>query len=309
MEVSGAGDGTGRIKDAILIAGPTASGKSALALELAVRTGGAVVNADSMQVYSVLHTLTARPGQAEEARAPHFLYGHVHPAAAHSAGAWLRDVLALFDEGRLAGRRPIFVGGTGLYLRALSEGISQMPEIPPHIRERWRWRLGEEGPGKLHRLLMLEDPRAGMLLKATDSQRIVRALEVIEASGRSILQWQAERGRPLVDPATATRFVIDPDRAELVGRIERRFDRMVDDGAMGEARALAALGLDPALPAMKAIGVRELIAADAGLMGVDQAILLAKTATRQYAKRQATWFRHQLGPEWRRVGSAGEALS
>jgi tRNA dimethylallyltransferase len=307
MTVSGAddvvGNGSGRVKNAILIAGPTASGKSALALDLAERTGGVVINTDSMQVYSVLKVLTARPGAEDEARVPHFLFGHVHPATAYSTGAWLRDVVALLDGGQLEGRRPLFVGGTGLYFRALAEGISEMPDIPPHIRDRWRWRLGEEGPGKLHRLLMREDPQVAMRLKASDSQRIVRALEVLETSGRSILQWQAERGMPLIDSATAHHFVIEPDRTELVERIDRRFDRMIDMGGLEEARAVAALGLDPALPAMKAIGVRELIAADAGEIALDEAVTRAKIATRQYAKRQATWFRHQFGPAWKRLQS------
>ncbi len=292
------------MKDAILIAGPTASGKSALALELAERRGGVIVNTDSMQGYSVLDVLTARPTAAELARVPHLLYGHVHPAKPYSTGAWLRDVTRLIDEGAFSARRPIFVGGTGLYFRALAEGISEMPEIPTVVRERWRYELAEHGSAKLHRILMREDSAAAMTLRPTDSQRIVRALEVLEASGRSILAWQAARGRPLIDRATARFFVIEPERAALVERIEARFDRMLDKGALEEVRSLAALDLDPALPAVKAIGVRELQAALAGEMSFEEAILRAKIATRQYAKRQATWFRHQLGPEWRRLEPA-----
>ncbi|MBZ9797934.1 tRNA (adenosine(37)-N6)-dimethylallyltransferase MiaA [Mesorhizobium sp. ES1-4] len=300
IENSGTGAGEGRVKNAILIAGPTASGKSALAVELAERTGGVIVNTDSMQGYSVLDVLTARPEAADLARAPHFLYGHVHPGTAYSTGAWLRDVMKLIDDGALS-RRPIFVGGTGLYFRALAEGISEMPDIPQSIRDRWRYELKEHGAVKLHGTLLREDSKVAMQLNPTDSQRIVRALEVLDASGRSILEWQAERGRPLIDRQSAHFLVIEPDRAALVGRIERRFDRMLDKGALQEVKQLAALRLDPDLPAMKAIGVRELQAAMAGLSSFPEAIERAKIATRQYAKRQATWFRHQLGPEWRRL--------
>ncbi|RWA65972.1 tRNA (adenosine(37)-N6)-dimethylallyltransferase MiaA [Mesorhizobium sp.] len=308
--------GEGRVKNAILIAGPTASGKSALALDLAERQGGIIVNTDSMQGYSVLDVLTARPGSTDLARAPHHLYGHVHPSVAYSTGAWLRDVTKLIEDRLLAERpvgafveRPvIFVGGTGLYFRALAEGISDMPEIPTAIRDRWRYELKEQGAERLHRILMREDSAVGMQLRPTDGQRIVRALEVLDASGRSIAEWQAARGRPLIDRDSARFLVIEPDRAELVGRIETRFDRMLDIGALDEVRELLALNLDPDLPAMKAIGVRELQAAMAGQSSFPEAIERAKIATRQYAKRQATWFRHQLGPEWRRLPVAGGAM-
>lgn len=296
------------MKNAILIAGPTASGKSALALDLAERKGGIIVNTDSMQGYSVLDVLTARPSAVELARAPHVLYGHVHPSVAYSTGAWLRDVTRLIEDGALSGRPVVFVGGTGLYFRALAEGISDMPDIPRSVRERWRYELKEQGAEKLHRLLMHEDSAVAMQLRPTDGQRIVRALEVLDASGRSILEWQAERGRPLIDRDSARFLVIEPDRTELVARIEARFDRMLDNGALDEVRQLTALDLDPDLPSMKAIGVRELQAAMAGQIGFPEAIERAKIATRQYAKRQATWFRHQLGPEWRRVRSSDESV-
>jgi tRNA dimethylallyltransferase len=292
--------GEGRIRNAILIAGPTASGKSRLALELAEHLAGTVVNADSMQVYSVLDVLTARPSVEEMQRAPHLLYGHVHPNIAYSTGAWMRDVLALADSGRLSAT-PIFVGGTGLYFRALEDGISEMPDIPKPTRERWRYELADKGADKLHRILMRWDPEVAMMLRAGDGQRIVRALEVLESSGRSILKWQAERGKPLIDRESATFIVIEPDRAELVARIGRRFDGMIEAGALEEVKALAALDLDPQLPAMKAIGVRELQAALSGEMSMAEAIERAKIATRQYAKRQSTWFRHQLGPRWLRL--------
>nr|WP_210334752.1 tRNA (adenosine(37)-N6)-dimethylallyltransferase MiaA [Mesorhizobium mediterraneum] len=292
-----------------MIAGPTASGKSALAVDLAERNGGVIVNTDSMQGYSVLDVLTARPTAAELARVPHFLYGHVHPSTAYSTGAWLRDVMKLIDNGAFLERPVIFVGGTGLYFRALAEGISEMPDIPQSIRDRWRYELQEQGAAKLHRILLREDSAAGMMLKPTDGQRIVRALEVLDASGRSILEWQAARGRPLIDRASTRFFVIEPDRAALVERIGARFDRMLEKGALDEVRRLTDLGLDPDLPAMKAIGVRELQAAMAGELSFPEAIERAKIATRQYAKRQATWFRHQLGPEWLRLRPGDRAGS
>ncbi|RAZ88330.1 tRNA (adenosine(37)-N6)-dimethylallyltransferase MiaA [Mesorhizobium hawassense] len=306
IETSGRQAGEGRIKNAILIAGPTASGKSALALDLAERGGGVIVNTDSMQGYSVLDVLTARPSAAEMARVPHFLYGHVHPSTAYSTGAWLRDVTKLIEDGVLPGRPVVFVGGTGLYFRALAEGISDMPDIPASVRERWRYELKEQGAERLHRLLMHEDSAVAMQLRPTDGQRIVRALEVLDASGRSILEWQAARGRPLIDRDSARFLVIEPDREQLVRRIEARFDRMLDKGALDEVRQLMALDLDPDLPAMKAIGVRELRAAMAGQSGFPEAIERAKIATRQYAKRQSTWFRHQLGAEWRRLRPGDE---
>lgn len=289
------------MKNAILIAGPTASGKSALALDIAERKGGVIVNTDSMQGYSVLDVLTARPSAAETARVPHYLYGHVHPSTAYSTGAWLRDVTGLIAEGILSGRPAVFVGGTGLYFRALAEGISDMPDIPPSVRERWRYELKEQGAERLHLILMHQDSAVAMQIRPTDGQRIVRALEVLDTSGRSILEWQAARGQPLIDRDSAGFLVIEPDRGELVARIGARFDQMLDKGALDEVRQLMALDLDPNLPAMKAIGVRELQAAMAGHMGFPEAIERAKIATRQYAKRQTTWFKHQLGPEWQRL--------
>ena len=255
-----------------------------------------------MQVYAVLDVLTARPRGDDRARAPHLLYGNVHPSRAYSTGAWLRDVESLSAE--LAGRPAIFTGGTGLYFRALTEGLSEMPAVPAEIRDRWRSRLAEEGPERLHALLSEKDPETAAALAPPDGPRIVRALEVLAASGRSIRARQARQGRPLVDRATTRFLVVEPDRADLVTRIERRFDRMVEEGVLDEVRAFSALGLDASLPAAKAIGLRELEAALAGRIDLNEAIARAKTATRQYAKRQSTWFRNQLGPEWRRIGSA-----
>ncbi|PWK72843.1 tRNA dimethylallyltransferase [Aminobacter sp. AP02] len=253
----------------------------------------------------MLNVLTARPGTDDLARVRHFLYGHVSPATAYSTGSWLRDVAVAADSGLFVEKPPIFVGGTGLYFRALAEGISEMPDIPTEIRDRWRWRLNEEGAPRLHRLLMNVDSAVAMRLKASDGQRIVRALEVLEASGRSILKWQADKGHPMIDLATARFIVIEPERELLITRIDARFDKMIELGALDEVKAITAMRLAPELPAMKAIGVRELASAMAGEQSFDMAIERAKIATRQYAKRQSTWFRNQFGPEWRRIG--GEA--
>lgn len=296
------------LKTAVLIAGPTASGKSALALEIARRENGIVVNADSMQVYAVLRVLTARPGDAELALVPHHLYGHVDPRQAYSTGQWVRDVARLVRSEGLAGRRVVFVGGTGLYFRALLEGLSSMPSIPAPIREKWRAALVEDGAGALHAVLERDDPQSAAAIGPADGQRIVRALEVFEASGRSIAYWQGIAGHPLVDRENARLIVLEPDREILRQRIDTRFDAMMKEGAMEEARALWALRPDPAMPVMKAIGVRELIAADRGELSMADAIERAKTATKQYAKRQSTWFRNQLGPGWLRVARGKDAL-
>lgn len=291
---------TGTLENAVLIAGPTASGKSSLALDVARRAGGTVVNADSMQVYNVLSVLTARPGARDMAKAPHRLYGHVHPADPYSTGRWLRDVAALAREGE-AGSPFVFVGGTGLYFRALTEGLSPMPEVPAAVRAHWRGRLAREGPETLHRLLAGRDPDAGGAIDPADGQRIVRALEVLDVSGRPIGDWQAMRSTPLVETAAARMVVLEPDRTLLNERIDARFEGMVAAGALDEVSALLALRLDPSTPAMKAIGVRELAPVVTGEASLADALTAAKTATRRYAKRQATWFRHQLGGQWTRM--------
>lgn len=291
--------------DAILIAGPTASGKSGLALRLARESGGAIVNADSMQVYSTLRVLTARPSEAEMEEVPHHLYGHVPPSRSYSTGEWLRDVEELASSGKLAGRTTIFVGGTGLYFQALTCGLSRMPDIADEVRRRWRLRLAEEGAAELHSLLGGLDPAAAAMLRPSDGQRIVRALEVIETSGRSIVEWQRERSEPLVDLRQSRAFIIEPDREELYARIDERFDRMLLEGAADEVRALLAQEIDPAMPARKAIGVPEIAAALAGVTDLATAIDEAKRATRRYAKRQSTWFRNQTGPGWSRIAGPG----
>lgn len=297
------------VKDAILIAGPTASGKSALALHMAKKTGGFIVNTDSMQVYDVLDLLSARPQPDELREAAHYLYGHVPPSVSYSTGKWFADVEVLLSRSDLKERTPIFVGGTGLYFKALLGGLSQMPEVPVDIREYWRSRMGEEGAEALHAMLMARDPEIAATLRPTDSQRIVRALEVFEGTGKSLLHWQKVTGTALVDDASATKIVLLPDRKWLGERIAQRFNLMWDHGALDEVHALMALDLDPALPAMKAIGVREIAAFFASEMTREEAIERSVIATRQYAKRQSTWFRNQLDQSWNVYSSGHEALS
>lgn len=292
-------DGPEPLRNAILIAGPTASGKSALALEAALATGAEIVNADSMQVYSVLDVLTARPPAADLAAAPHRLYGYVPPDRGHSTGAWLRDVARLAADA--GGRRHVFVGGTGLYFNALAGGLSHMPDIAADIREAWRERLRREGADALHAVLRGQDPESADRIRAGDGQRIVRALEILDQTGQSLSHWRSRRGTPLVDMASARCILVEPDRAMLHRRIEARFEAMVSAGAIEEVRALVERGLDPALPAMKAIGVRELAGVLRGEVAMAEALDRAKAATRQYAKRQMTWFRNQFGPEWRKI--------
>lgn len=285
----------------VLIAGPTASGKSAMALLLAERHDGVVINADSMQVYRELRVLTARPTEAEEARAPHRLYGHVGAASRHSVGKWLEDVAAVLDEARAAGRLPIFVGGTGLYFKALTEGIAPVPEIPEAVRAEWRERGAREHPAALHRLLAERDAEGAAAVGVTDRARIVRALEVVEGTGRPLREWQRQSSPPLIEAAEARRIVLAPDRAVLGERIDLRLARMVEEGAVAEAAALARLGLPPDLPSMKAIGVGEFADHAAGRISLDMALRKVRTETRRYAKRQMTWFRNQM-TDWTVLG-------
>lgn len=286
---------------AILITGPTASGKSALAVELAKRHGGAVVNADSMQVYDTLRILTARPSEEEMKGVPHHLYGYVPAGEAYSTGAWLRDVAALLPELRAKGQLPVFVGGTGLYFKALSGGLSDMPAIPDDIRNRLRARLLDEGAEVLHSELAQVDPAAAGGLSIQDGQRIVRALEVMAATGQSILRFQGQGGPMLVDPASAEKIVVLPERAVLHQRINGRFEKMLEQGAEDEVKALLALGLPPEMPVMKAIGVSQIAAMLRGEMGRSEVIEKGAAATRQYAKRQMTWFRNQMDESWKRL--------
>jgi len=278
----------------VLIAGPTAGGKSALAEAIARDRNGVVINADAMQVYRELRVLTARPDAVAEAALPHLLYGHVPAAERYSVGRWLADVAAALAEAREAGRLPVIVGGTGLYFKALTEGLAEVPPIPDAVRESVALRLGRLGPAALHAELERLDPVSATSLSPGDAARVARALEVLEATGRRLAEWRLRPSPPLIDPGRAERWVVLPERAELHRRIEDRLDRMVAVGAIEEVAALAALGLAPSMPAMKAIGVRELLDYLAGRRSLPEALVIAKTATRRYAKRQETWLRHQM---------------
>ncbi len=286
--------------DAILITGPTASGKSALALRLAQQAGGVVINADSMQVYDTLRLLTARPSEADMEGISHRLYGHVCALQAYSTGEWLRDVTRLLTEVRAQGKMPVFVGGTGLYFRALAGGLSDMPEISQEVRCRVRLRLKEEGSEALHADLAGRDAVAAGILKPGDGQRIVRALEVLEETGQPISAFQDRKGPVVIDPARARKLVVLPDRKVLAERINRRFAQMLDHGAVEEVGQLLSLDPDPDLPAMRAIGVREIADMLAGRMSRAQVIERCSALTRQYAKRQMTWFRNQMDDSWER---------
>ncbi|HBT69475.1 MAG TPA: tRNA (adenosine(37)-N6)-dimethylallyltransferase MiaA [Agrobacterium sp.] len=287
--------------DAILITGPTASGKSALALRLARERGGVVINADSMQVYDTLRVLTARPSEDEMEGVPHLLYGHVPASSLYSTGEWLREISALLPDLRKQGRFPVIVGGTGLYFKALTGGLSDMPAIPDEIRDRLRSRLVKEGPAFLHAELSRLDPAMAEGLQPGDGQRIVRALEVIEATGKSIRDFQKANGPVIVDPERAQKFVVLPERPVLHDRINRRFETMMESGAVEEVKALLALNLPPDATAMKAIGVSQIADMLAGRMSEAEVIEKSAAATRQYAKRQMTWFRNQMGPDWTRI--------
>lgn len=282
--------------DAVLIAGPTASGKSALALNLARDFGGAVINADSMQIYRELRILSARPDDAEQALAPHYLYGFVSALEPFSVGKWLDAASAALADCREKGLVPLVVGGTGLYFAALTEGLSPIPEIHASIRVEARQRLVEIGNERFHAELAARDPVMAERLPVGDSQRLVRAWEVIEATGQSLAEWQQLKSPPVLTGSFAS-FVLKPDRTWLQARIATRFAAMIKDGALDEVRALKAKGLREDLPAARALGVPQLIAHLDGRLSLEQAMEAAVSETRRYAKRQMTWFRHQM-PDW-----------
>jgi tRNA dimethylallyltransferase len=282
---------------AVLIAGVTASGKSALALALAQELGGTVINADSMQVYRDLAIITARPSKAEEARVPHRLYGHVDAAENYSTGRWCADAGAAIADARAAGRLPILVGGTGLYFKALTRGLARIPPIPGALRAGLRERARAEGAAALHAELAARDPLTARRLMPGDRMRILRALEVVCATGRSLADWQREGAPAVLDAANALRIFLQVPRGELYARIDARFDAMLAAGALEEVRALASRNLDPTLPATKAHGVPWLMRHLRGEIEIAVAAEGAKRDTRRYTKRQATWFRHQL-PDW-----------
>lgn len=280
--------------EAVLIAGPTASGKSALALALADRLGGAIVNADSMQVYGGLRVITARPSDEEAAQAPHRLYGHIDAGEIYSTGRWLADVAEALTAITAEGRVPIIVGGTGLYFKALTQGLAAVPPIPADIRAQVRGRLESEGVGALYADLIERDPVTAARLMPLDRARIARALEVVLATGRSLSDWHKQGLPPLLNADRAAKVFVTCEREGLVARIERRFGAMLEQGALDEVRALAARQLNPLLPAMKAHGVPWLIRHLKGELSLDEAAAGSIMDTRRYAKRQFTWFRGQM---------------
>jgi len=282
--------------DAVLIAGPTASGKSAAAMALAEALNGVIINADSMQVYRETRVLSARPSDRDMTRAPHLLYGHIGVAERYSVGRYQIDAVTALAEARAQGRLPIFTGGTGLYFAALTDGLADIPSVPGAIRQRVRDRLDALGVAGLHAELARRDPETAAQLRPSDPQRVLRAYEVFEATGRPLASWQREAGTAVLVGLRLARFVLDVERFELRERIAARFHSMLTDGARAEAAALK--GLDPTLPAAKLLGLRELWALDEGLMSEADAVTAAVIATRQYAKRQVTWFRHRM-EDWR----------
>jgi tRNA dimethylallyltransferase len=282
---------------AILIAGPTASGKSALGLRIARAFGGTVINTDSMQVYADLRVLSARPTREEEALAPHRLYGIVDGAVNFSVGHFQRQAAAILSEPE-AGALPIFVGGTGLYFRSLDEGISDLPAVPEAIRAKVRAEADGQPTEVLHAALARRDPESARRLRPSDRMRVMRALEIFEATGRSIGSFHEARepgplaGKPLL------KIFLAADRAELRQRIDARFVTMMKQGALDEVAALRERRLDPLLPVMRAHGVPGLIAYLDGTISRDEAVQRGQGDTRRYAKRQFTWFRHQMGEDW-----------
>jgi tRNA dimethylallyltransferase len=281
----------------ILIAGPTASGKSALALALAEKLGGVIVNADSMQVYRDLRVITARPTPAEEALAPHVLYGHVDAAERYSVGSWCIDAGAALAAAVREARPAIVVGGTGLYFETLTKGLAAVPPIAEEIRAGVRARLEALGTIALHAELARCDPVTAQRLMPGDRSRIARALEVVLATGRSLSEWHRDGMPPVLDASRAIKVFLDPERSALQRRIETRFTAMVAAGALDEVAALAARALDPALPAMKAHGVPWLIRHLRGELSLVEAAAGGVRDTWRYTKRQATWFRNRM-PGW-----------
>jgi len=279
----------------ILIAGPTASGKSSAAIKLAGMCNGAIINADSMQVYRELQILSARPDAHDHAMAPHYLYGTVPAATAYSTGMWLADVAKALAHIRQQNRTAIIVGGTGLYFYALEGGLSPVPEIPVDIREKWRGKLAREGVGAVYAGLMQRDQAMAENLQPNDSQRIVRALEVIDATGISLLEWHKRpMAKPVLSGDDILRVVIAPERREIYRRCDQRFEWMAANGGLEEVKDLLTLKLLPQLPAMKALGVPQLGGFLAGRLSMDEAVETAKTETRRYAKRQFTWIKRNM---------------
>jgi len=287
--------------DAVLIAGPTASGKSAAALGLARRRNGVVINTDSMQVYRELRVLSARPTAEDEARAPHLLYGHVRISKRYSAGRYQDDAARALAEARAAKRLPIFTGGTGLYFEALEKGLAPIPLVPAAVRAANRARLEEIGADAFFAELAALDPETAASLRPRDAQRVLRAADVFAATGRPLARWQKMVGKPVLDGLRVARFVIAPPREELYRRIDARLDAMIANGALDEVKPLA--DLDPTLPAARALGVPALLRHLAGEVTLEAAADEVKRETRRYAKRQFTWFRNRMA-DWQWIEDA-----
>ena len=279
-----------------LIAGPTASGKSALALALAERANGTVINADSAQVYRDLSIVSARPSASEKSRAPHRLYGYRDGAEACSAADWAADAKAAIAEAHAADRLPILVGGTGLYLRTLLDGIAPVPLIDPTIRAGVRALPVDEA----HRQLAREDPEAAARLRPTDTTRVARALEVVRSTGKPLTEWQKVKSGGIKDSVTLAPLILLPQREWLYDRCDERFSQMMSEAGLGEVERLLARKLNPDLPVMRAIGVREIAGFLSGALSREEALMAGRTATRQYAKRQYTWFSRQPPLDWPR---------
>ena len=286
--------------DAVLIAGPTARGKTAAALGVAEATRGAIINADSMQIYRELRVLTARPSDDDMRRVPHHIFGHVSAHEHYSVGRYQMDAAHALGQVRESGKVPIFVGGTGLYFTALTKGLADIPPVPSAIREGVRAHFERVGNTAFHAELVRRDLQMAAQIRPTDTQRLLRAFEILEATGRSLAEWQKGEGRAVLMGHRLAKFVLDIPREALRERVESRFRSMLANGAREEAAQLA--DLDPALPAAKILGLRELNAAKRGDTSDDEAIALAITRTRQFAKRQTTWFRNQM-PDWTRIGA------
>lgn len=288
-----------------LIAGPTASGKSALALRLAERDGGEIVNADALQLYADLRLLSARPTPEEQARAPHHLYGIADAADGWSTGRWLRAATETLAEIAARGRPAIVVGGTGLYFHALTRGLAEIPAVPAEVRRLTAADYQALGEAEFRERLHGVDPAAAARIAPGDRQRLSRAWEVHAASGAALSDWQA-RTKPALAAGSWRGVVLEPPRARLYQRCDARLEAMVAQGGLEEAEALAARGLDPALPALKAVGLRELAAHIRGEATLAEALAAAQMATRRYAKRQLTWQRNQV-PNWPRITAAETA--
>lgn len=278
----------------LILGGPTASGKSYLATVIAKKTGGVIINADAMQVYREIPILTAQPSKAEQAAIPHALYGFLPSSEPCSATKWLERAKMAIDQTHQAGKLPIVVGGTGLYIKTLMEGLSPIPDIAPLLRERMRKQCLELGNEAFYALLRQKDPDMAKRLHAGDTQRMVRAMEVLEQTGTSLAVWQAIPPVPLYDASCFKAFFIHPERATLYAQCDARFLTMLEQGALEEVKVLEALSLDATLPAMKALGVPELLAYTKGILTLEEAAAKAQQSTRNYAKRQVTWFKHQL---------------